>query len=795
MKKRRIAFISIVILLTFVATFLLSGCSLLKMSLPEPMLSYDNGVVSWNEVAFVSGYEVSLYSDEDGEQGDALGEKVTVTSTKYALSDDGFFWVGVKAISGNALLKDSVEALIRVEKKNTEEDVTVPGGDDDRDDPDDKPVDPPAPGEDVMPAGTPSFDLPVGAEQSFNYLAKDSDGGISVPLTKNTGRVTEIYVTGAELTSGWSYDQANGAIDFEGELFESVPSGTDIAFVAYTEDGTVFEFYVTTCSSGTVVANVDLPSYGAYIYCKNSQSAQDGLTVGFTASASVQAVSVDGRKIANSTTNYLASSSEINFREKYLKSLDYGLHRAELFTTVGIIDFYVFVYSSSIMCYDLSYEFDAQYPDVLLTWKVDYPVDAFEVILNGVSYSSSEYPERFDGNSFDLTGLMGSASTCSACVKSYVNGIDTPATSATAAYADNTAQLKDYLDYSKGFTYLGEEYNRYVDSPEEMDVLAYYMILYNYELDTTSFNTTSGAKTMSYMDVYLNPSLGVSSSSSAMSLFADACSGYKESIKYNYAAVKLSDGAYRLGISMTSKNEALYDSTTRYSESSSNEFHLYISARQSGFEDFAINAREGVSVSTSDQLFFAIEAGYRPLPVEGSVAEKLYELAKDVCRTYIDDGMTDYEKVHTIYDWLGKNVIYDYNIVSEMAGIEPSDAAYNKFYSYDSFYLEGVLENGVAVCNGIAKTFVVLCGIEGITALKVNGQASGGAHAWNKVLINGKWYIVDSTWSNRKASGYKETFSHEYLFMTTSQSASDRTEQTADTIDFYCGDRLLEFSY
>lgn len=467
----------------------------------------------------------------------------------------------------------------------------------------------------------------------------------------------------------------------------------------------------------------------------------------------------------------------------------------ELFTTGGITDFYVFVYSSSIMCYDLAYDFDSRYPAVYLTWKVDYPVDAFEVILDGASYSSREYPDRFDGNTFDLTGLIGSDNTCSACVKSFVDGLDTPATSATAVYADNTAQLKDYLDYSKGFAYLGETFNRYVDSEEEMDVLAFYMILYNYELDTTDFNTTSGSKTMSYMDVYLDPSLGVNSASSAMSLFAESCGKYKESIKYNYAAVKLSDGAYRIGISMTSKNEALYDSTTKYSESSSNEFHLYISDRPSGFDDFAINSRKGVSVSTSDQLFFAIEAGYRPLPVAGSVAEKLYELAKDVCRTYIDDGMTDYEKVHTIYDWLGKNVIYDYNIVSEMAGILPSDAAYNRFYSYDSFYLEGVLENGVAVCNGIAKTFVVLCGIEGITALKVNGQASGGAHAWNKVLVNGKWYIVDSTWSNRKSSGYKEAFTHEYLFMTTSQSASDRTEQTSDTIDYYCGDRLLEFSY
>ena len=109
-----------------------------------------------------------------------------------------------------------------------------------------------------------------------------------------------------------------------------------------------------------------------------------------------------------------------------------------------------------------------------------------------------------------------------------------------------------------------------------------------------------------------------------------------------------------------------------------------------------------------------------------------------------------------------------------------------------------MLENGVAVCNGIAKTFVVLCGIEGITAVKVNGTVSGDAHAWNKVLINEKWYIVDSTWSNRKTTENGknvEKFSHEYLFLTTSESSADRTELTEDTLGYYCGDKQISVVY
>ena len=124
-----------------------------------------------------------------------------------------------------------------------------------------------------------------------------------------------------------------------------------------------------------------------------------------------------------------------------------------------------------------------------------------------------------------------------------------------------------------------------------------------------------------------------------------------------------------------------------------------------------------------------------------------------------------------------------------MDGIKPSESIYDPFYSYDSFYLEGVLENGIAVCNGIAKTFVLLCSIEGITAVKVNGQTSDKApHAWNKVLINEKWYIVDSTWSNLKSTNYKESFTHEFLLITSSKSAKSRKENTEDTLVYYCGD-------
>lgn len=785
MKRRFTVTTAILLVLLTLLSLGLSACENQKLTLAAVKLSYENGVVSWEARSFAGSYDVTLYRDVDGERGEAISETVSVSATNYALTVDGKYWVGVKAISSNDLFNDSAESYILVEKENTEVDVEIPDKDpDDQDkDPDDHPID-----EDV-PSGVPSLGLPVGAKQSFNYMSVADVGGISVALTKNTGKVVRLFMNNSEVASGWSYDTANNALELSQSLFTKSDEGEDSAFTAITEDGASFVFYVTLCGLTDVPVNVDLPGYGAYIFNKNSSDAAQGLTVSYNGHASTSAISVDGLKIANSTSNYVLVSGSVNFKENYLKSLGYGLHKVELFTSKGIVDFYIFVYSSSILCYDLQYEFDDTYPSLILRWKVDYPIDRYEVIVDGAIYSSDEYPDKFDGNSFDLTGIVGTGSSCSVCVKSYVDGLATPATSATAVYADNTEKIRNYLDEDQGFTYLGKSYNRYIDSDDEMDALAHYMILYNDSLETTNFETTGGSKKMTYMDVYVDPSMGYYNATSVMNAFSESCSTYKESIKYSFAAQKLSDGAYRIGLSMTSKNEALYDSTPSYTESSSNVFHLYRSTRSAGFNDFAIEDREGVSVSSSDQLFFAVEAGYKPVPVAGSVAEKLYELAKNVCRTYIDDTMTDYEKVHTIYDWLGKNVVYDYDIIEKMADIEPPDSRYDPFYSYDSFYLEGVLENGVAVCNGIAKTFVLLCGIEGITSVKVNGQANGGAHAWNKVLINDKWYIVDSTWSNQKSSNYKEAFTHEYLLITSAKSTSDkRVETTEDTLGYYCGD-------
>ncbi|MFI3229689.1 MAG: transglutaminase domain-containing protein [Bacillota bacterium] len=171
------------------------------------------------------------------------------------------------------------------------------------------------------------------------------------------------------------------------------------------------------------------------------------------------------------------------------------------------------------------------------------------------------------------------------------------------------------------------------------------------------------------------------------------------------------------------------------------------------------NIEYTMSVSTSNQLYYAVAMGYQPVPVAGSAAETVYEAAREVLIRIIDDSMTDAEKILAIYDFLTLEVVYDY----ELAYASESNPL------YEGFYLEGVFVNGIAVCDGIAKAFTLLTMMEGIKSDKVIGYetVSGVGHAWNMVVLDGEWYGVDATWGSVMITGSTEEVQTHYWLLTT----------------------------
>lgn len=214
------------------------------------------------------------------------------------------------------------------------------------------------------------------------------------------------------------------------------------------------------------------------------------------------------------------------------------------------------------------------------------------------------------------------------------------------------------------------------------------------------------------------------------------------------------------------------------------------SQRQSDYDSFASdNQMILVNCSTSEELYWAIEGGATPVFTSTtSKAYTLYQNAKSVLVDIISNQMTEYEKVLSIYDNIAYNSVYDY-------------AALTKSYptKYKCFYLESLLEDyastRVAVCDGYSKTFSLLCNMEGIDAYRVTGVAvtsnGEGAHAWNKVKLDDKWYVVDITWTestliDEDASTYYnqqvyEILGHSYFLVNDNFVLNDHYEYSNPT--------------
>jgi len=218
-----------------------------------------------------------------------------------------------------------------------------------------------------------------------------------------------------------------------------------------------------------------------------------------------------------------------------------------------------------------------------------------------------------------------------------------------------------------------------------------------------------------------------------------------------------------------------------------------------------------MKVSNSNQLYRAVSWGYKPI-IDDSNLNSLYQKAKTVLLTYVNDSMTDLEKVRVIYDWIVNNVDYD------QAALVSTDS--NKT-SYNAFYLEGVFNDKCAVCDGKSKAFTLLCGMEGIKAERIMGYADknlgakkaqwlagsftseelgiegissgvpatefqlsklmsayGWGHAWNKVFLDAdgddvkEWYVVDATWGDISSvdslnpKNITEFLSYDYFLVT-----------------------------
>lgn len=196
-----------------------------------------------------------------------------------------------------------------------------------------------------------------------------------------------------------------------------------------------------------------------------------------------------------------------------------------------------------------------------------------------------------------------------------------------------------------------------------------------------------------------------------------------------------------------------YDSLIEYSSDST------LLDRAEDFDAFPYydlyNGRE-ITVWNSQQLWYALEHEYIPIPVKDSPAEVVLNRAKEILRDIIKDGMTIEEKVFAIYSWYADNITYDHKYKDYVDTDDMENFPDERVAVLNSLHAEGVLLDNLAVCCSYAKAGLILMRLEGIEAYRVilhdyeeNGMThpdniAFGSHAILALRASdGKFYYCD----------------------------------------------------
>ncbi len=173
--------------------------------------------------------------------------------------------------------------------------------------------------------------------------------------------------------------------------------------------------------------------------------------------------------------------------------------------------------------------------------------------------------------------------------------------------------------------------------------------------------------------------------------------------------------------------------------------------RPTGYVFMSDRCKRSVSVSNSEQLLYAVLNGYKPEVERGSVAARIYRLARNIMQSIIGYDYSDRDKAHAVYDWLQWATV---NTTS--APKKSSDYLESVFGSTLFAQAEG--RRASVTSLGAAKLFAFMCGIEGIPCEIVRGE---NAYYYNRVSLDGSLYNVD-VYGGKSDGGT----SHRGLFLT-----------------------------
>ncbi|MCD8335306.1 MAG: hypothetical protein LUC35_08240, partial [Clostridiales bacterium] len=172
---------------------------------------------------------------------------------------------------------------------------------------------------------------------------------------------------------------------------------------------------------------------------------------------------------------------------------------------------------------------------------------------------------------------------------------------------------------------------------------------------------------------------------------------------------------------------------------------------------------------------------YTDAEQEAEVTEKVAEVLDELGV----DGMSDYDKIEAIYDYICTHVVYDYEDLSNS----------DEVLEYTAY---NALINGTAVCQGYAVLFYRMALEAGVDARIVSGTGTNSegttkAHAWDIVKLGGCYYNVDATWDE---SSYLAGIDYRYFLLSEASFSTNHFRGAEYTTDeFYAAYPMASCDY
>ncbi len=197
-------------------------------------------------------------------------------------------------------------------------------------------------------------------------------------------------------------------------------------------------------------------------------------------------------------------------------------------------------------------------------------------------------------------------------------------------------------------------------------------------------------------------------------------------------------------------------------------------------------------------------------------------------RMYLNDNMSDYQKVKTIYDFVVRNATYDFDVFHNKFALDSdryriSHSAYGAIYGnllkdgkseadykldYETVLsgekIQTEANQGLAVCEGYSKLFYAVCTYNGIPCRIVDGdntESSGketDPHEWNFVYLDdgvkadgARWYQIDTTFASQVSIKEIHMNSYDYFLKGSGNKYLSEAEHQQPYKNFGLSEKIL----